>query len=207
MVINVGQETALLCLHTGSGRGLRWLVKGFRLSNKPIKTNILLKSVTIILNPFLKKLFSLNPGLVFQSIPARFVSFSTRSATLCGSCHAACFTLCHVVLHGCPAVKVGKVSEATTTAMTTAICWETTCPNNVGAHKSEFVKLRGKKFSLSPAGRFSSFLLYIHSPQTSPPSSEGLSVKFKAFGHTFNIPRRKYICKDSFSLTTCSHLR
>lgn len=41
----------------------------------------------------------------------------------------------------------------------------------------------------------------------SPPSSEGLSVKFKAFGHTFNIPRRKYICKDSFSLTTCSHLR
>lgn len=41
----------------------------------------------------------------------------------------------------------------------------------------------------------------------SPPTNEGLSVKFKAFSHTFNIPRRKYICKDSFRLTTCSHLR
>lgn len=40
-----------------------------------------------------------------------------------------------------------------------------------------------------------------------PPTNKGLSVKFKAFSHTFNIPRRKYICKDSFSLTTCSHLR
>lgn len=40
-----------------------------------------------------------------------------------------------------------------------------------------------------------------------PPTNEGLSVKFKALSHTFNIPRRKYICKDSFSLTTCSHLR
>lgn len=40
-----------------------------------------------------------------------------------------------------------------------------------------------------------------------PPTNEGLSVKFKAFSHTFNIPRRKYICKDSFRLTTCNHLR
>lgn len=40
-----------------------------------------------------------------------------------------------------------------------------------------------------------------------PPTNKGLSVKCKAFSHTFNIPRRKYICKDSFSLTTCSHLR
>lgn len=52
------------------------------------------------------------------------------------------------------------------------------------------------------------FISSLHSfSPTFPPTNEGLSVKFKALGHTFNIPRRKYICKDSFNLTTCSHLK
>lgn len=126
------------------------------------------------------------------------------------------------VLHGCPAVKVSQVSEGMTTTMTTAICGETTCSNNVREKKKKnharntlvlVLKLgnththtKKKSSSYLQLAAILHFFLYSFFPMF-PPTNEGLSVTFKALGHTFNIPRRKYICKDSFNLTTCSHLR
>lgn len=51
-------------------------------------------------------------------------------------------------------------------------------------------------------------LLFLQSSQKLPATKlESPSAKLEASSHTINIHRRKSICKVSFSLTTCSHLR
>lgn len=180
-------------------------MKSFRLSNKPIKTNILLKSDTIILSP-LKKIVFAESGLGFP-------------------------------IHPCPIRVVFNPKSNIVRFMSRSLFYAVSrCPTRVPCcegreghwgydHRDDHCHMLGNDLSKQRRSTNQSLLefrknvliissrplffisaLYSFSPNV-PSLNEGLSVKFKAFGHTFNIPWRKYNCKDSFSLTTCSHLR